>query len=70
MYERNENDELVRNIVEKAKKNKVTVLKKAILKKRARMQRVKDETKPIKVKITDDLSSGYVTVEELGPAGS
>jgi hypothetical protein len=34
--ERNENNEIVRQIIEKARKRKVTTLKKAILKKRER----------------------------------
>lgn len=37
--ERDENDEMVRRIVEKARKLKVTALKKAILKKRERENR-------------------------------
>jgi hypothetical protein len=36
VYERNENDELVRNIVDKVKKKKITSLKRAILKGRTR----------------------------------
>lgn len=66
--ERNENNEIVRQIVEKSRKRKVTALKKAILKKREKLtQRVKsDIPKPVK----DELSSGYVTIDETHEDGT
>jgi hypothetical protein len=41
--ERNENNEIVRYIVEKSRKHKVTALKKAILKKRERLVQQKKD---------------------------
>lgn len=75
VYERNENDELVRNIVEKARKRKVTTLKKAILstREKARASKVAVTTKPSNgdqkskskmEKANDGLSSGYVTIDD------
>eukprot|EP00347_Sterkiella_histriomuscorum_P002585 403367576 len=73
--ERNENNEIVRQIIEKAKKRKITALKKAILRKRE----LKDFRDKDKIKIEKkakrqqqlekennegELSSGYVTIDE------
>lgn len=44
MYERDDDGKLVRNIVDKVKKKRVTLLKKAILKGRARKKLIKEET--------------------------
>jgi len=73
--ERNENNEIVRQIVEKAKKRKVTALKKAILKKREReLKRTQRNLQKSSAHIDIDaniakddedcLSSGYVTIDE------
>lgn len=57
--ERNENNEIVRQIVEKARKRKVTALKKAILKKREGAS-TKKEPKPADPGET----SGFETVND------
>ena len=72
--ERDENDEMVRRIVEKARKLKVTALKKAILKKRERenrraavLKQVQSGERPLPREGSKDdggLSSGYVTIDE------
>ena len=73
--ERDENNEIVRQIVEKAKKRKVTALKKAILKKREReLKRNQRNLQKSSAHIDIDeniakddegyLSSGYVTIDE------
>ena len=67
MYERDEEGELVRNIVDKVKKKRVTVLKKAILKGRARKKILKDSSSKnlnSESLLDDDINSGYVTIEE------
>lgn len=75
--ERNENNEIVRQIIEKAKKRKVTALKKAILKKREKerekkeiihrnsiMRKLTNMSSPRKVHADEDLSSGYETIDD------
>ncbi len=77
--ERDEFNEIKRQIVEKAKKRKVTALKKAILNKRERLQKRKEtdfapglkkigSKKSIQAEFGevdhDQLSSGYVTIDE------
>jgi hypothetical protein len=56
--ERNENNEIIRQIVEKARKRKVTALKKAIIKKR---EVVKSAKKGVQ---EDGDSSGFETINE------
>ncbi len=71
--ERNENNEIVRQIIDKSKKRKVTALKKAIMRKREieeQRKLAKIEKEKLQKKVSkqldkdDELSSGYVTVEE------
>ena len=55
--ERNENNEIIRQIVEKARKRKVTALKKAIIKKR-------EVIKSKKTVEDEGESSGFETINE------
>lgn len=64
VYERDEEGELVRNIVDKVKKKRITVLKKAILKGRVRRNLIKNKDKEEVKLLDDELNSGYVTIEE------
>ena len=64
VYERDEEGELVRNIVDKVKKKRITVLKKAILKGRVRRNLIKSKDKEEVKLLDDELNSGYVTIEE------
>lgn len=79
IYERNENNELIREIVEKKRKRKITALKKAIMKKRDLIQLRKDKEKKKDSEknpedqmnnIEEGESSGYETIVERNPESS
>lgn len=70
--ERNENNEIVRQIVEKSRKHKVTAIKKAILKKRERLvEKANRQLDQQQLKNREELlSSGYVTIDETNEDGT
>jgi hypothetical protein len=69
VYETNENNERIMQIIEKKRKRKITALKKAIMRKREnRMQNREKKVKPLVKKVTgkmEDEDSSYETVDDM-----